>query len=172
MSVRLRVRTDGDVGMLYEAFTDLAAWEERSPAPPRPVTRAEFERRLAAGDFDGDAEFVIDHDGAAVGRCSLMHEDALTRTAEVGIALVGSARGRGIGTEALRQLVEFAFVRRNLRRLHLTVIASNAAGIGAYRKIGFVEEGRRREACWVRGHYEDEVLMALLRSDWATARGQ
>ncbi len=172
MTVRLRVRTDGDVEMLYEAFTDLAAWEERTSTPPRPVTRAEFERRLAAGEMDGDVEFVIESDGAPVGRCALMHEDALARTAEVGIGLVASARGRGIGTEALRQLAEFAFVRRNLRRLHLTVIASNVAAISAYRKVGFTDEGRRREACWVRGHYEDEVLMALLRTDWASARDQ
>jgi RimJ/RimL family protein N-acetyltransferase len=32
--------------------------------------------------------------------------------------------------------------------------------------VGFVEEGRRREHCWVRGGYQDEVLMGLLRSDW------
>lgn len=172
MTVRLRPRVDGDTGMLYEVIADLDSWEERSPSAPRPVDRPEFERRLATGEYDGDVRFVIESDGQAVGRCTLTGEDLLARTAEVGIALVASARGRGIGTEALRQLVEFAFVRRNLRRLHLVVIASNAAAIGAYRKLGFVEEGRRREHCWVRGRYEDEVLMGLLRAEWAPAGGQ
>jgi RimJ/RimL family protein N-acetyltransferase len=172
MAVVLRARTADDVDMLYEVLADLAAWEERTATPPRPVDRAQFERRLADGDYDGDVHFVVESDGVAVGRCTLMHEDALARTAEVGISLVASARGQGVGTEALRQLVEFAFVRRNLRRLHLAVIASNGAGIGAYRKLGFVEEGRRREACWVRGAYEDEIVMGLLRSDWVAARGR
>ncbi|HKC28399.1 MAG TPA: GNAT family protein [Jatrophihabitans sp.] len=51
------------------------------------------------------------------------------------------------------------------------VLASNAAGIASYRKVGFVEEGRHREHCWVRGHYEDEIAMGLLRSEWEAARG-
>jgi RimJ/RimL family protein N-acetyltransferase len=175
MTVRLRARTADDVDLLFEVFSELDTWEERNPSPPRPVVRADFERRLAAGDFDGDVHFVVEADGRAVGRCTLMHEDPLTRSAEIGIALSSSARGRGVGTAALDQLVEFAFVRRNLRRLQLSVLATNAAAIKVYRKLGFVEEGRRREACWVRGGYEDEVLMALLRSEWtgpAAARGQ
>jgi RimJ/RimL family protein N-acetyltransferase len=172
MAVLLRARTATDVNVLYEAFTDLDGWEERSAAPPRPVDRAEFERRLAAGDFDGDVHFIVESDGAAVGRCTLMHEDPMARTAEVGISLVASARGQGVGTQALRHLIEFAFVRRNLRRLHLSVLATNGPAIGAYRKLGFVDEGRRRESCWVRGRYEDEVLMGLLRSEWAASGAQ
>lgn len=52
------------------------------------------------------------------------------------------ARGRGIGTVAIGRLVEIGFVRRNLRRIHLQAIASNARAIRAYEKAGFVVEGR------------------------------
>src|SRR4051794_6084510 len=116
MTVVLRARTADDADMLYEALADLDSWEERTPSPTRPVDRASFERRLADGDFDGDVHFVVESDGITVGRCTLMHEDTLARSAELGISLVAGARGKGVGTEALRQLVEFAFVRRNLRR--------------------------------------------------------
>lgn len=171
VQVVLRARTDADVDVLFRAFADLDTWEELSPTAPRAVVRASFERRLADGELDADVDFVIEADGVAVGRCTLMHEDALTRSAEVGISLVPDARGRGIGSAAIAQLVEFAFVRRNLRRLHLSAIASNAGALRSYAKAGFVEEGRRREACWVRGAYEDEIVMGLLRSDWLGARG-
>lgn len=63
-------------------------------------------------------------------------------------------------------MVEFGFVRCNLRRVHLEAIASNLGGLRAYEKCGFVVEGRRREHAWVRGRYEDMVLMGLLRTDW------
>ena len=70
-----------------------------------------------------------------------------------------------MGTVALAQLVEFGFVRRNLRRIHLQVIASNAGALRSYGKAGFVVEGRLREHAWVRGAYEDIVLMGILRSE-------
>jgi RimJ/RimL family protein N-acetyltransferase len=133
------------------------------------LTLAQFRKQRAERSSTG-AAFTVTLDGVAVGRVNLFHEDPLARHAEVGIGLLPEARGKGVGTAALGQLVEFAFVRRNLRRLHLIVIASNAAAIASYGKLGFVEEGRRREHCWVRGSYEDEVLMGLLRSNWLAAR--
>lgn len=166
--VVLRPRTDDDEAVLYRLAAELESWEERSPSPPAPLTLEAF--RARKGHDPSDAAFVVTLDGAAVGTCSLFGEDRLARHAEVGIALLPEARGRGVGTAALRQLVEFGFQRRNLRRLHLVAIESNAAGIAAYRRLGFVEEGRRREHCWVRGRYEDEILMGLLRSDWARGR--
>jgi RimJ/RimL family protein N-acetyltransferase len=169
-AIGMRAETAQDEDVMYRLWSELATWEERSPAPPAPMTLETFRNRRANGDFVADADFVVTLDGEPVGRCTLFHEDKLARNAEVGIALLPEARGRGIGTEALARLVEFAFVRRNLHRLHLCVIASNAAGIASYRKVGFVEEGRHREHCWVRGSYEDEVRMGLLRAEWSAAR--
>jgi len=85
--------------------------------------------------------------------------------AEAGISLERNARGRGIGTTAIVQLVAFGFVRHNLRRIHLQAIASYIAAIRAYEKAGFVFEGRQREHAWFRGAYEDIVRMGILRSD-------
>jgi RimJ/RimL family protein N-acetyltransferase len=164
--VALRARTDGDEDVLFRLRADLDTWEERNPEPPAPLSLAAYRESRSGDATSADVRFVITLDGAPVGSAGLFHEDTLARYAEVGIALLAEARGQGVGTEALRQLVEFAFVRRNLRRLHLVVIASNTAAIASYAKLGFVEEGRRREHCWVRGRYEDEVLMGLLRSEW------
>jgi RimJ/RimL family protein N-acetyltransferase len=166
--VTLRAAEADDLDALYEITAELDTWEERNPSPPRPVTRSEYSDRFtkAITEPGDDIFFVVEVDRALVGRCDMFDVDHLTRAAEVGIALHSSARGHGYGTEALGLLVRFAFERHNLRRTHLRVIASNAAGLTCYRKVGFVEEGRRRESAWVRGHYEDEVEMGLLRSEW------
>lgn len=164
----LRARTDADADVLFRVAAELATWEERGPSSPAPLTRAAYEARLAQADGAAtDVRFMIDVDGVAVGSVSLFGSNELARHAEVGIALVPEARGRGIGTAAIAQLVEFAFVRRNLRRLHLQAIASNVGAIRAYEKAGFVLEGRQRQHAWVRGGYEDIVLMGLLRAEWA-----
>jgi RimJ/RimL family protein N-acetyltransferase len=132
------------------------------------LTRERFDARLARAVDSDPAEdtvtFVVDVDGTAVGSASLFEFDWFARHAEAGISLVPEARGRGIGTAAITQLVEFGFVRRNLRRIHLQAIASNSGAIRAYEKAGFVVEGRLREHAYVRGAYEDIVLMGILRS--------
>jgi RimJ/RimL family protein N-acetyltransferase len=169
MSVTLRPRTADDLDVLFRIAAELETWEERSPGMPAPLTRERFDARLARtseGDpAEGGVSFVVDVDGAAVGSAVLFGFDWLARHAEAGISLLPEARGRGVGTTAITQLVEFGFLRCNLRRIHLQAIASNTGALRAYEKAGFVVEGRLREHAWVRGAYEDIVLMALLRAD-------
>ncbi len=169
-SITLRARIADDADVLYGIAAELDTWEERGAESPRALTRAAYDARVAPSDSETSGAttyFVIDADGDAVGYVLLFGVDHLARHAEVGIALAAAARGRGIGTAALSQLVGFAFVRCNLRRLHLEVIESNGAAIRSYEKAGFVIEGRQREHAWVRGRYEDIVRMGLLRSDWS-----
>ena len=168
-SVTLRARTEADTDVLFSLAADLNTWEERNPSPPTPLTRDAFEARLV--QIEGDTasksvRFVIDIDGDAVGSVSLFEFDELAHHAEVGIAVEAQSRGKGIGTAAILQIVEFAFVRCNLRRVHLQAIASNLGAIRAYEKAGFVIEGRLHEHAWVRGRYEDIVVMGILRSHW------
>ncbi|HEV7183162.1 MAG TPA: GNAT family protein [Leifsonia sp.] len=168
-SVKLRARTEADVDVLFKLAADLNTWEERNPSSPAPLTREAFEARLAQADSDSSSKnvrFVVDLDGDAVGSVSLFEFDDLARHAEVGIAVLAESRGKGIGTAAISQIIEFAFVRCNLRRVHLQAIASNLGAIRAYEKAGFALEGRQREHAWVRGRYEDIVIMGILRSDW------
>jgi RimJ/RimL family protein N-acetyltransferase len=171
-SVTLRARAEADSDVLFRLASDLSTWEERNPSSPAPLTRTAYEARLAKADTDASAEgvrFIIEVDGVAVGSVSLFDFDELARHAEVGVALVPEARGRGVGTAAISQIVEFGFVRRNLRRMHLQAIASNLGAIRAYEKAGFVIEGRLRQHAWVRGAYEDIVLMGILRSEWGSS---
>lgn len=165
--VVLREVREEDLPIIYEVFRDLATWEQRGPAPPGPMTWQAFRDWYAPRSLGKEVELAITVDDRVIGRCCLLHEDLYARHASIGISLAPGARRQGYGTDALRVLVDFAFTRRNLRRLHLEVLASNAAGIAAYGNVGFVEEGRQREHAFVRGAYEDILLMGLLRSQWS-----
>lgn len=167
--VVLRPATAADHDLLFALAADFDTFEERNPASPTPLTRGRFDARLEAADAEApsaDVRFVVEVDGVGVGTVNLFDFDALARHAELGITLSREARGRGIGTEALLQMVEFGFTRANLRRIHLEAIASNVAAIHSYEKAGFRVEGRQREHAWVRGRYEDIVRMGILRSEW------
>lgn len=98
-----------------------------------------------------------------------LHPEA--RSGSIGM-LIGPPeyRGRGYGTEALRLLCRFAFGEMDLHRLDLAVFDFNERARRAYLNVGFVEEGRRREAVYLAGRYYDEIVMGLLRDDFEAGR--
>jgi RimJ/RimL family protein N-acetyltransferase len=53
-----------------------------------------------------------------------------------------------------------------MNRVGLYVLAEDPRAVGAYRRAGFVEEGRIRQHAWVRGKYEDELVMSVLHEEW------
>ncbi len=81
------------------------------------------------------------------------------------------AWGHGYGTEATRLMVAHAFGPLGLHRVSLSVFAFNERAIRSYRKVGFVVEGRSREAIWRDGRWWDELHMSLLDHEWAVLRG-
>jgi len=168
------------VGLRAVERTDLQkVWEMRNDAevemggfgPPAPHSMAYieawFERTQAESN---DHAFVIEAEGRMVGLCNLRDVDSVNRRADLGISLLPDEIGKGFGSDAIRVLLEFAFVHLNLHKLCLDTLETNERGLRAYRACGFVEEGRLREHEWDRGRYVDLILMSVLRSDWLAAR--
>jgi RimJ/RimL family protein N-acetyltransferase len=112
-----------------------------------------------------DAEFL--------GGIGLMHIDQRNHSAELGI---GIARvedwGRGFGTEATILMLRHGFEELNLHRIHLRVYEYNARGQRSYTKVGFVEEGRLRQAHFRHGAWHDVVLMGILADEFFTRHGR
>lgn len=76
--------------------------------------------------------------------------------------------GRGYGTEATRLMLDHAFSTMGLHRVSLAVFSFNERAIRSYEKVGFVVEGRAREAIFRDGRFWDEISMSMLASEWRT----
>jgi RimJ/RimL family protein N-acetyltransferase len=85
----------------------------------------------------------------------------------------GSAadRRRGLGTQALGMLLRFSFGELNLHRISASLPEYNEAAIALFRKFGFVEEVRRRQALDRDGRRWDLLIFGLLKDDWAKQAG-
>ena len=107
------------------------------------------------------------HDSAFVGFAYLNNIDWFARNAEFGI-LIGdrSRHGRGLGKDALALITDYAFETLNLNRLYLRVVKLNQRAVRLYHHFGFVTEGVQRQQAFVRGRYQDVVLMGLLRREF------
>lgn len=75
-------------------------------------------------------------------------------------------RGRGFGTDALRMVVRYAFNELNLFRLSAGIPGDNPIALHVFKKVGFVEEVRRREAIHRDGKRYDVVHLGILRDEW------
>jgi RimJ/RimL family protein N-acetyltransferase len=63
-------------------------------------------------------------------------------------------------------LVRHGFGTLNLNRIYLRVYADNKRAIHTYEKVGFVHEGRLRQAAYKHGSYCDVLFMSVLREEW------
>jgi diamine N-acetyltransferase len=113
------------------------------------------------------ASFTIHdrRDGAAVGTCALMDVDHHHLRARFGI-LLGERRGEGLGTEATRLTLDWAFNVLSLRNVLLEVMPWNGGAIRAYEKAGFRLVGRRRDAILMHGRRWDEIYMDAVADEF------
>lgn len=164
MTVRLRPLTEDDLPLLTGADAPL---DHFGPRPPRTaVPSADLNQQGAFG--------VEDESGALVGDVSFIWQqwgpNLQSRNPMIGIWLDARARGRGIGAEAQRQLVDLFFRHTTVNRVEAHTDVENLAEQRALEKAGFTREGLIRGAQWRDGAYRDGYLYSILRADWAGRR--
>ncbi len=102
-----------------------------------------------------------------IGNCGLHALDWKNRVAEVGITIGEKEyQSKGYGTEAMELLLDYGFKTVNLNRIQLRVYEFNSRAINSYNKIGFVNEGRMRQAIFINGEYHNIIFMSLLQEEW------
>lgn len=160
--VLLRPLGRADLPAMWSWYIDPELRQLSSAQPASPVPFEMWEAG-ALEQRDDRLTFAVEVDGELLGRAVLFDLDFLARSAEVGL-LIGSPerRGQGLGLDCLGVLVDYGFRLRNLHRLQVGTLATNAAMRACALRAGFTQEGVRREAAWVDGAYVDEVLFGLL----------
>ena len=123
----------------------------------------------AAGGQDPVFTIVERASERAVGRCLLFGVNQTDRTAMCGL-FIGekSLWGKGLGSEALGLLLDYAFNLLNLHSVMLGVYSFNRRAIASYRKLGFREIGVRRQARIIAGQAYDVILMDLLAEEFTS----
>lgn len=89
----------------------------------------------------------------------------------IAIGLRPQFQGRGIGTEAQRQLIRYLFWHTRAERIQAYTDVDNKAEQRALEKAGFSREGVLRSAQWRQGGWHDQVLYSILRGSVPVAAG-
>jgi RimJ/RimL family protein N-acetyltransferase len=136
----------------------------------KPMRRAAVERLFEDRERSAlDESFAVHWEGKdePVGVVSLTNISEANASADLSV-IVGNEkdRAKGLGTEAIRLLLDYAFEDLGLNRVGLSVFEFNEAAIRAYEKIGFEREGRLRQALQRDGDFHDAILMSILAHKW------
>ncbi len=138
-------------------------------------TIAFVERQLTKKGAPNEGIFVIalrnDPNLEYIGAVGLHGISWRDRHAELGIVIGREdLLGKGLGTEAIRLALDFAFGFLNMHKVNLRVFEYNERGRRCYRRCGFIEEGRIREQRFYANRYWDEIIMGITCDEFARTR--
>lgn len=171
--VRLRAVTEDDLPTLAKWWADpaVAPFQDGRPPTPRPAEHmVELLRSWSRNDSMDVGLAVRTLADELAGHIALHQIQPKDRCATFGIMIGPKFQNQGIGTDATAVLLRYGFTELNLHRIQLEAFGFNERAIATYRKAGFREEGRRRDSIYRNGAYHDEVLMSILRHEWAEAQ--
>jgi RimJ/RimL family protein N-acetyltransferase len=139
----------------------------RFPAPLPDGFLAQWYARYRDGRADGTrcAFAIVDAAGAFLGLALAVHIDGEAREAELGYMLAPGARGRGVATQALRQLSDWAFGAVGMRRLQLLISVDNRESSRVAKRAGYTLDGVLRSLYVKPGLRSDTEVWSLLPSD-------
>ena len=170
--LRLRPFSRGDVDAVYSyrSRPDVAEFLFDFPMSHEECAEAV---RIRAGQlaFSGEGDKILlaverRDDGRVIGEVSLIWRSVADQQAELGYILHPDAHGRGYATEAAAALLAFGFDVVGLHRVYARCDARNAASAKVMQRLGMRQEAHFREHTQVKGRWDEEVLCAILASEW------
>ncbi len=121
---------------------------------------------IATSFTDTDHHYAIEENGEYVGTISLKHINQTNKNAEYAIALHKDAQGKGLGTQASRELLKIAFNDLSLNKVYLDVLSDNSSAIHLYKKLGFKEEGELKQHVFINKEFHNLKLFGILKEDY------
>jgi ribosomal-protein-alanine N-acetyltransferase len=158
-----------DAASIAKHANNRAIWINLRDLFPHPYTLRDADKWLAQLERQGTraTEFAISVGGEAVGGIGFrIQKDMERHAAEIGYWLGQDYWGRGIATEALTAVTEYAFAEhQSLGRLFAYVFEWNTGSMRVLEKCGYQPEGWLRQSIIKDGKTIDQAIYAKLRNN-------
>jgi ribosomal-protein-alanine N-acetyltransferase len=141
--------------------------------PLLPLTVEELARRLSSyygsnlkDRTRAEYRWMVQFGDEVVGTVSASNASWSMGYVEIGYMLAASHQGQGLGTRAVRLLVDKLFRETDIHRIFATVSVENEPSCRLLTRLGFAHEGTLREHYLIQGRRIDEAVYGLLRHEW------
>lgn len=135
---------------------------------PYPYTEKDGEDYISvmlSADENETFAFAVTADDKAVGSIGVFRQGNIHRqTAELGYYIAEEYWGRGIMTEAVKQICKHVFDKSDIIRIYAEPFAHNAASCRVLEKAGFQYEGTLRSNAVKNGKVVDMKMYSLLKA--------
>jgi RimJ/RimL family protein N-acetyltransferase len=99
------------------------------------------------------------------GDCGLKSETD-GRQAEIGFTFSRAYQRRGLASEGVARLLDYALGELDLHRVYAITDQENAPSVALLERLGMRREGEFVENAWFKGRWSSEYLYAILRDEW------
>ncbi len=161
----LREFRRGDEPSLVRHANNRKVWINVRDSFPFPYTPADAKGwiRLASNEALNHV-FAIDVDGFAVGAIGIKPgEDVHRLSAEIGYWLGEEFWNRGIATDAVQAVAQYAFESLGMVRVHAAVFEWNVASMRVLEKAGFTKEGVLSKSALKDRQIIDQIVYARVQ---------
>lgn len=163
-----------DEEFFLKLCTDPQVMFMAAPIPSKPLgktavkeLRKEFEKETLLVVFICKRPESADKEAEPIGMVALKDSKMVyNRNSELGVMLVQEHQGKGYGPEAISWILDYGFTTLGLHRIDLVTYEMNERAQKAYIGMGWVVEGRKRQALWKAGHFWDIIIMGILAEEW------
>ena len=166
--IRLELLSDSHAAAVADLVEDADTQRfTRIPVPP-PADFARtwieaYERGRSDGSREGFA--IVGDDGTFLGLALAVRIEREAAEVELGYVVAPAARGRGVASEALRLLTDWAFEELAAQRIELVISVDNPASRRVAERCGYVCEGVLRSVYVKPGVRDDAELWSRLPTD-------
>lgn len=170
--LRLRPYSLQDVNDVLSYASD-PEWARYLPVP-QPYTKLDAEEFIASQlrlDRETHPTWAIEQNERVIGGINIRF-DFENHIGEMGYSVAQINWGRGLATEAAREVIDTAFsAYTNLNRIRAMADSRNVGSLRVMEKLGMVREGVLRQNRLFRDEFVDEVWCGVLRVEWEAQRG-
>ena len=147
------------------SVTEYLTWEPHASVEETRQYLTYVGQRYRTGDFY-DWSVVDKASGRMIGTCGFTSFNCPADSAEIGYVLNPAFQGKGLGTEAVRCVLEFGFEELHLHRIEAHFIQGNDASRRLMERVGMTFEGYARESMKIKGKYRTIGTCAILREEY------
>lgn len=136
---------------------------------PYPYTEQDARDYISAmlsEDENKTLAFAITIDNKAIGSIGAFRQKNIHRhTAEIGYYIAEEYWGKGLMTEAVKQICSYIFDKSNIVRIYAEPFSYNKASCRVLEKAGFLYEGTLRSNAIKNGKTIDMLMYSRLKTD-------